>query len=137
MSTIAKIAVYDSRLIQDEPVYAVQKGALSVSVAPFQAISANSSQMTFQVLVPSLNVFVDRKIQLSTTLNFTAQLFYGGPRGVSLQGLAGPAQYTGTGYIHGTQLVLSALPVINGVICLLYTSPSPRDRQKSRMPSSA
>ena len=25
----------------------------------------------------------------------------------------------------------------NGVPCLLYTSPSPRDRQKSRMPSSA
>ena len=24
-----------------------------------------------------------------------------------------------------------------GFICLLYTSPSPRDRQKSRMPSSA
>ena len=24
-----------------------------------------------------------------------------------------------------------------GVTCLLYTSPSPRDRQKSRMPSSA
>ena len=26
---------------------------------------------------------------------------------------------------------------INHGICLLYTSPSPRDRQKSRMPSSA
>ena len=26
---------------------------------------------------------------------------------------------------------------INFVTCLLYTSPSPRDRQKSRMPSSA
>ena len=25
----------------------------------------------------------------------------------------------------------------DGVCCLLYTSPSPRDRQKSRMPSSA
>ena len=25
----------------------------------------------------------------------------------------------------------------NGTFCLLYTSPSPRDRQKSRMPSSA
>ena len=24
-----------------------------------------------------------------------------------------------------------------GICCLLYTSPSPRDRQKSRMPSSA
>ena len=27
--------------------------------------------------------------------------------------------------------------VKGGIICLLYTSPSPRDRQKSRMPSSA
>ena len=27
--------------------------------------------------------------------------------------------------------------VERGVACLLYTSPSPRDRQKSRMPSSA
>ena len=26
---------------------------------------------------------------------------------------------------------------VQEVICLLYTSPSPRDRQKSRMPSSA
>ena len=26
---------------------------------------------------------------------------------------------------------------LNGRFCLLYTSPSPRDRQKSRMPSSA
>ena len=33
-----------------------------------------------------------------------------------------------------------ALPGVNAVgtsTCLLYTSPSPRDRQKSRMPSSA
>ena len=27
--------------------------------------------------------------------------------------------------------------IINLNVCLLYTSPSPRDRQKSRMPSSA
>ena len=33
-----------------------------------------------------------------------------------------------------TQLVLASLAII---CCLLYTSPSPRDRQKSRMPSSA
>ena len=32
----------------------------------------------------------------------------------------------------------SSLELISGSkICLLYTSPSPRDRQKSRMPSSA
>ena len=28
-------------------------------------------------------------------------------------------------------------PIIDSMACLLYTSPSPRDRQKSRMPSSA
>ena len=28
-------------------------------------------------------------------------------------------------------------PTVEFVDCLLYTSPSPRDRQKSRMPSSA
>ena len=29
------------------------------------------------------------------------------------------------------------IPLFLGIACLLYTSPSPRDRQKSRMPSSA
>ena len=38
--------------------------------------------------------------------------------------------------------VLEALPLERMIVvrrspCLLYTSPSPRDRQKSRMPSSA
>ena len=32
------------------------------------------------------------------------------------------------------RIILSKILVI---VCLLYTSPSPRDRQKSRMPSSA
>ena len=27
--------------------------------------------------------------------------------------------------------------IVSEAVCLLYTSPSPRDRQKSRMPSSA
>jgi hypothetical protein len=66
MSTIEKIAVYDARIIQESPKYAVQKGALSVSVSPFNAISASSNQQTYQILVPSLNVFVDRKIDLQT-----------------------------------------------------------------------
>ena len=33
--------------------------------------------------------------------------------------------------------VLEIGPGPGGLTCLLYTSPSPRDRQKSRMPSSA
>lgn len=120
MSTITKLAVYDPRLVQDPPAYAVQKGALSVSVAPFQAISANTSSMTFQVLVPSLNVFVDRKIQLSTSLNFTAQLFYGGPRGLSAKGYStagvdGGVSVGGIGQINGTQLTFQNAVTVNGV----------------------
>ena len=34
------------------------------------------------------------------------------------------------------EVVYSIAPMLKKV-CLLYTSPSPRDRQKSRMPSSA
>ena len=33
--------------------------------------------------------------------------------------------------------VITALKALGYKTCLLYTSPSPRDRQKSRMPSSA
>ena len=42
--------------------------------------------------------------------------------------VCGPTVYN---YVH----IGNARPVV--VFCLLYTSPSPRDRQKSRMPSSA
>lgn len=113
MSTIQKVAVYDARMQQDEPVYAVQKGALSVSVAPFASISASAAQMTFQVLVPSLNVFVDRKLQISTGLNFSANLFYGGPRATSMRGvLTGGASAWAT---SGITLTLTNDISINGV----------------------
>jgi hypothetical protein len=103
MSKIQKVAVYDARLIQDEPVYAVQKGALSVSVASFAAISASASQLTFQILVPSLNVFVDRKIQLNTPLSWNANVFYTGPHQqshfawftIAFTPVAGQTDYTG------------------------------------------
>ena len=39
------------------------------------------------------------------------------------------------GTIWGTPTVVQLTPI--AYTCLLYTSPSPRDRQKSRMPSSA
>ena len=34
-------------------------------------------------------------------------------------------------------IIVENRPGANSSVCLLYTSPSPRDRQKSRMPSSA
>ena len=38
---------------------------------------------------------------------------------------------------HTTCTVTTNTNTTNSTACLLYTSPSPRDRQKSRMPSSA
>ena len=41
------------------------------------------------------------------------------------------------GYFEDEGLFVTLEPQANWKVCLLYTSPSPRDRQKSRMPSSA
>src|SRR5665213_2440234 len=38
---------------------------------------------------------------------------------------------------HTFDNYFGSFPGAEGTTCLLYTSPSPRDRQKSRMPSSA
>ena len=51
------------------------------------------------------------------------------------------AEYCGAkhciGLANGTEALHMALRALDIGPCLLYTSPSPRDRQKSRMPSSA
>ena len=58
-----------------------------------------------------------------------------GIRGVS----SGVGQAFGDSGISGPLIsqFLDDIPVAQSTACLLYTSPSPRDRQKSRMPSSA
>ena len=50
---IEKLAVFDSRIVQNRPKYAVEKGALSLTNAPFNAISATSSQHTYNIYVPA------------------------------------------------------------------------------------
>ena len=67
---IQKEAVFDDRIVQSRPRYAVEKGALSLTNAPFQAIAATASQMTFNIYVPSENVFVDRALRWSAEGRF-------------------------------------------------------------------
>jgi len=64
---IEKLAVFDSRIVQSRPKFAVEKGALSLTNAPFNAIAATASQHTYNIYVPSENVFVDRKLLWSST----------------------------------------------------------------------
>lgn len=68
MSEIQKLSIYDSRIVQEAPRYGVQKGGLSVSNSPFKSISSSSSQVSFNINVPSQNVFLDRE------LNWTAEV---------------------------------------------------------------
>ena len=94
MSDISKVAVYDPRIVQDPPKYAVQKGALSISTSSFAANSASASSLSFQVLVPSLNVFVDRKVELSATLNVYLEAVSSQTINYDVTPLAGDPQYT-------------------------------------------
>jgi len=65
---IEKMAVFDGRIVQSRPKFAVEKGALSLTNAPFNAIAATESQHTYNIYVPSENVFVDRKILWGSTV---------------------------------------------------------------------
>jgi hypothetical protein len=70
-SDIMKQAVFDARIVQLPPRYAVEKGALSLTNAPYRAISATTSQHTYSINVPSQNVFVDRAIDWSADVFMT------------------------------------------------------------------
>lgn len=76
---IEKLACFDSRIVQTRPKYAVFKGALSLTNAPFNAISATPSQHTYNIYVPSENVFVDRALEWSSTVYMTYNVTLSSP----------------------------------------------------------
>ena len=65
---IQKVKVVDSRIVQQRPKFSVDVGPLSLTNVPYTAITATSSQMTFNVIVPSESVFVDRAVDWSTSV---------------------------------------------------------------------
>ena len=75
---VSKYSVYDPRVIQTKPKYAVEKGALSITNVSFNAQTANNSTQQFNVIVPSENVFIDRAVDwissgvVSIAVNFLA-----------------------------------------------------------------
>lgn len=66
---IAKMAVFDDRIVQQRPAFAVDKGALSLTNTPVSAISQSASQHTYNYYAPSENVFIGRDVNWSSTVN--------------------------------------------------------------------
>jgi len=97
-SEVSKYSVYDPRIVQTKPKYAVEKGALSLTNVSFQAQTADASSVQFNVQVPSENVFVDRAVQWSAaavgavTVTLTAGTL-ALDVGTSLQGIVSPAAF--------------------------------------------
>ena len=93
---VSKYSVYDPRIVQTRPKYAVEKGALSITNVSFQAQTADSSSVQFNVQVPSENVFVDRAVEWQGSLCAAITVVTSGatiPEGASLQGLLAPAAF--------------------------------------------
>lgn len=107
---IQKESVFDDRIIQSPPRYAVEKGALSLTNAPFNAIAATSSQQTFNIYVPSENVFVDRALRWSGTAYFSISVV------ASAEWLTKSSPSAASDYIvplltYGTDISLAPLPL--------------------------
>lgn len=96
-SEVTKYSVFDPRIIQTKPKYAVEKGALSLTNVPFQAQTWDSSSVQFNVQVPSENVFVDRAIEWQATVVAKVEVTLTSvgtlPAGSSLQGLIAPGAF--------------------------------------------
>ena len=98
-SEVGKYSVYDPRIVQTKPKYAVEKGALSLTNVSFQAQTADSTSCQFNVQVPSENVFVDRAVEwagqvcATVTVTLTAAVGTAIPAHTSLQGLVAPAAF--------------------------------------------
>ena len=96
----------------------------------FGTISAMSDQSTYdQHTYTDINGVKKNNLDIKPVTNPTPVAYPYYPVGVNSNGAGfGDGQHVPTGFQGGSTLNRN---------CLLYTSPSPRDRQKSRMPSSA
>ena len=94
----------------------------------------NKHIFVFGIFAVDLSFYVDKKVKPGETI--IAKSSNIGPGGkASNQAIS--ARKLGASTTLITRLGNDNFSSYANNICLLYTSPSPRDRQKSRMPSSA
>lgn len=103
MEDVAKFAVYDARIVQHKPKYAVDKGPDSITNQQYTAVGANTSQIQFNPPLPS-TVFLDRLMYQSATfyLQTTCTVPNGTPNGEQI-------------LVFGRDVALCAFPAMSMV----------------------
>jgi len=112
MADISKFSVVDPRIVQQKPKYAVEKGALSITNSTFSAIASSSSQQTFQIQVPSENVFVDRAVDWVVTASADITVTYAANPGAGTV-LASPGLNFSLAPLPTSQCVSTMMASIN------------------------
>lgn len=116
MADVSKYSVVDPRIVQQKPKYAVEKGALSITNQTFSAIANSASQQTFQVQVPSENIFVDRAVDWENVASVVVTLTYGSTGAVPEGGTGGSALFT-----PGVDFSLAPFPITQSISTLQST----------------
>jgi len=99
------VNIVDSRIndITDQITYAVQTGAASNTYQQFNSTTSSTSQISFNVSVPSESIVVSRDIQMQTTYTFTLR-FGNATTGAQIANASSVWQY-------GQNLSFNAFPV--------------------------
>ena len=115
-------------------------GAAQVNIMQFcQAFNAATQDKAGDIIPVEITVYEDRSFNFICKTPPAAHLI---KKELKLKSGSAVPQRNKVGQLTQEQLTKIAeikMPDLNAndIDCLLYTSPSPRDRQKSRMPSSA
>ena len=100
-SEITKVSVVDSRILQPKPKFAVEKGPLSLTNVPYRSITASQSQMTFNIIVPSESVFIDRAVDWSSTVYASVDVTVSGANATAAYPIA----------VYGRDVALAPFPL--------------------------
>lgn len=77
-SDIVKEAVFDARVVQANPIkYAVERGGTAVTASPYNALSQTPAQHSYQINVPSQNVWIDRAMDWESTVSLRMNVAIG------------------------------------------------------------
>ena len=124
----------DFTAVNDAPVLsAIETAPASYAEndAPLAITGSTTVSDVDDINIESAVVSISSNFSADDVLNFTDQSGITG----SYDSVNGTLTLTGSATLVEYQAALQSISYVN--TCLLYTSPSPRDRTRSRMPSSA